>query len=47
MLDSFAEKAPAIVTFDNGRFRFGAKDGGKPQKTGRLSGACKKLRWLS
>src|SRR5438477_13043716 len=34
MLDSFAEKAPAIVIFDDGRFRFGASDRGKPQKTG-------------
>jgi hypothetical protein len=47
MLDSFAEKAPTIVIFDDGRFRSSANDGGKPQKTGRLSGAGEKLCWLS
>jgi len=34
MLNGFAEKATAIVIFDDSRFRFGANDGGKPQKTG-------------
>ena len=47
MLDSFAKKAPAIVIFEDGRFRLGANDGGKPQKAGRLRGACEKLCWLS
>jgi len=32
MLDGFAEKAPAIVIFDDSYFWFGANYGRKPQK---------------